>query len=107
VVLAFQLKADDLQGRGHAYLLDLPALGKGRFEVLVGQARQWVSFSWGPVASQKRPFLRALKPRILEGDGAALIVIGHIRNGAGDAGSSSDRQLFNRELVGDVSENGK
>ena len=43
MVLAFQLKADDLQGRGHAYLLDLPALGKGRFEVLMGKARQWVS----------------------------------------------------------------
>lgn len=43
MVLAFQLKADDLQGRGHAYLLDLAGLGKGRFEVLVGQARQWVS----------------------------------------------------------------
>ena len=57
------------------------------------------TFSCGLGASQKRPFLRALKPRILEGDGAALIVIGHIRNGAGDAGRSSDRQLFDCELV--------
>ena len=43
MVLAFQLKPGDLQSRGHTYLLDLAGLGKGRFEVLVGQARQWVS----------------------------------------------------------------
>ena len=43
MVLAFQLKADDLQGRGHAHLLDLAGLGEGRLEVDVGKPCQWVS----------------------------------------------------------------
>lgn len=43
MVLAFQLKADDLQGRGHTYLLDLAGLGEGRLEVDVGKPCQWVS----------------------------------------------------------------
>ena len=43
MVLAFQLKADDLQGRGHARLLDLAGLGEGRLEVDVGKSCQWIS----------------------------------------------------------------
>lgn len=43
MVVAFQLKPGDLQGRGHARLLDLAGLGEGRLEVDVGKPCQWVS----------------------------------------------------------------